>query len=570
MRTLRSPVEPYRPYATVRLHSRGRAAAGGEVRDGDAGNVTVTCGRRAELHALFMRRHIRPIGQRFAVERNSLYARVKLHSAPWTRGRAASKRDVSVTFPASPCRLSPQRAVPVTSPRRDTVPAPVPPQNLPTRASRRRPQPARVASETPGLPSPAAGPGPSPVPAARPDPRVGAATRFAWGNANCTVLLRRDANAGLASFDRVPLTRPFAIAFAALLAALCLVAVVAPTAPAEDLSSELESKESALEETQQRKGVLTTTITRYARQVERLSARGGDDPRTGGRDPRPARTRPSSGWRRASDELEAAHDRLARMRSHLRVALGSLRERLVAIYEQGSPELLDVLIGEGDLEDVEARAEFLDRIHEADEANAQRVRSLRDGVALTVEQRAAAKGEIEAARNSIAAEERALIATRGELQGRQSELVDARGGQEAALAQVRHHETELDGDVESIQAKIAEELAATGTMPLPPGAIKAGLRLDDLAGRRADRLRLRRPHDRRPLRVPPGDRHRGAGRHADPRRPRRAPSPSPSRRPKAAATATTPASTTAAVSPPVTPTNPPSPSTPGSRSNRAR
>ncbi len=263
------------------------------------------------------------------------------------------------------------------------------------------------------------------------------------------------------------------VALAALLAALLLVAVAAPAAPAEDLSSELESKESQLEETQHRKGVLTTTISRYARQIERLSGEVVSI-----REQETAtRARLDVTQRRlatASDELEVAHDRLARMRSHLRVALGSLRERLVAIYEQGSPELLDVLIGEGDLEDVEARAEFLDRIYEADEANAQRVRSLRDAVALTVERRAAAKGEIEAARNSIAAEQRSLIATRGELQGRQVDLVDARGGQESALSQVRHHETELDGDVESIQAKIAEELAATGSMPLPPGAIKAG------------------------------------------------------------------------------------------------
>jgi murein DD-endopeptidase MepM/ murein hydrolase activator NlpD len=264
----------------------------------------------------------------------------------------------------------------------------------------------------------------------------------------------------------VPLVRPLSIAFVALLAALCLVAVAAPAAPAEDLSSELESKESALAETQHRKGVLTTTISRYARQIERLSG----EVTTIRSEEVATRARLDATEQRlasASDELEAAHERLGRMRSHLRVALGSLRERLVAIYEQGSPELLDVLIGEGDLEDVEARAEFLDRIHEADEANAQRVRSLRDGLALTVEKRAAAKGEIEAARNSIAAEGRSLIATRGE-------LIDARGGQEEALAQVRDHETELDGDVESIQAKIAEELAATGTMPLPPGAIKAG------------------------------------------------------------------------------------------------
>ncbi|OJU83944.1 MAG: hypothetical protein BGO11_14750, partial [Solirubrobacterales bacterium 70-9] len=176
----------------------------------------------------------------------------------------------------------------------------------------------------------------------------------------------------------------------------------------------------------------------------------------------------------ASDELEVARDHLARTRAHLRVALAALRERLIAIYEQGSPGMIDVLVGEGDLEDIEARTELLDRIHQADEATAQRVRSLRDSVALTVERRAAAKGEIEAARNSIAREGESLVAARGELQARQGELVDARGAKEGALAKVRHHETELDGDVEGIQAKIAEELAATGSMPLPPGAIKAG------------------------------------------------------------------------------------------------
>ena len=269
------------------------------------------------------------------------------------------------------------------------------------------------------------------------------------------------------------LRRLITFAFAALLAALCLVAVAAPAAPAEDLSAELESKESKLEETQHRKGVLTTTITRYARQIERLSGEVTSI-RAQETDTRARLAATQQRLASASDELEVAHDRLAQMRSHLRVALASLRERLVAIYEQGSPELLDVVIGEGDLEDIEARAELLDRIHQADEANAQRVRSLRDGVALTVERRAAAKGEIEAARNSIAAEGRSLVATRAELQGRQADLVDARGGQEAALSQVHHHETELDGDVESIQAKIAEELAATGSMPLPPGAIKAG------------------------------------------------------------------------------------------------
>ena len=271
----------------------------------------------------------------------------------------------------------------------------------------------------------------------------------------------------------MPVSRSFAIVLAALAAALCLVAVAAPVASAEDLTNQLESKESQLEETQERKGVLTSTITTYQARIQQLTGTV-----------EAIRNREAVAQQRLDEEqgrldtanelLEQSRDNLQRLRDHLRVALASLRERLVAMYETGRPELLDVIVGEGDLQDVEAQAEYLDAIHTADEAAAGRVRQLRDGVALTVERRAAAKGEIEHARNVIAEEAEELIATRGALQGRQAELVSARGDREAALAQVRHHETELDGDVEAIQGKIAEELAATGSMPLPLGAIKPG------------------------------------------------------------------------------------------------
>jgi peptidoglycan DL-endopeptidase CwlO len=268
-------------------------------------------------------------------------------------------------------------------------------------------------------------------------------------------------------------SRSFAIVLAALAAVLSLLAVAAPAAPAADLTHQLEAKESKLEETKERKGVLTTTISHYGARIRRLT---GSVERVRNREA-VTQARLDAQQERlvtAGDLLERSRGRLAKMRDHLRVALVSLRERLVAMYETGRPELVDVLLGEGNLEDVEARTEYLDRIHDADEAAAGRVRELRDGVEITVERRAAAKGEIEHARDVIAAEGRELVATRGLLQGRQGELVAARGDREAALSKVRHHETELDGDVEAIQGKIAEELAATGSMPLPLGAIKPG------------------------------------------------------------------------------------------------
>ncbi len=103
--------------------------------------------------------------------------------------------------------------------------------------------------------------------------------------------------------------------------------------------------------------------------------------------------------------------------------------------------------------------------------------------------------------------------------------------------------------------------AARGRGRRRPGAARPAGRADQarlgqlhLAGERADRVAVRQPQPRRLDRVPPGHRHRGAERHADPRlrgrhgRARRSPSRPP------AATATSPASSTAAASPPATPT----------------
>ena len=269
------------------------------------------------------------------------------------------------------------------------------------------------------------------------------------------------------------MSRFLAIVLAAFLAALCLLAAVAPGVPAEDLTQQLEAKESQLERAKERKGVLTTTISHYQARIRRLTG-AVDAIRNREAETQARLQAEQERLVTASAALARSRDRLAGLRDHLRVALRSLRERLVAMYETGRPELLDVIIGEGNLEDVEAQAQYLDAIHTADEAAAGRVRALRDGVALTVERRAAAKGEIEHARDVIATEARELVATRGAMQGRQGELVSARGDREAALAKVRHHETELDGDLEAIQGRIAEELAATGSMPLPLGAIKPG------------------------------------------------------------------------------------------------
>ncbi len=271
----------------------------------------------------------------------------------------------------------------------------------------------------------------------------------------------------------MPRTRPAVSALLAAGAALLILLVAAPAAPAEDLQSELEAKQSKLQKVEERGGVLTTTISHYGEKIDRLTAEVADirDREAAVRSRLVAK---QAELDQAVTQLDAARERLARVRAHLKRALVALRDRLVAMYETGSPDLLSVLVGSSGIEDLTARTEYLDRIHGMDEAVVGRVRELRDQVQTLVTRLRSSKDRIEAARDAIAAEKEALTAARTALQGHQQELLSARADRVAALKQIRSHEEELDGSVAAIQGEIAAQLAATGSAPLPAGPIQGG------------------------------------------------------------------------------------------------
>jgi murein DD-endopeptidase MepM/ murein hydrolase activator NlpD len=177
---------------------------------------------------------------------------------------------------------------------------------------------------------------------------------------------------------------------------------------------------------------------------------------------------------KAVAELDVAKQRLDAMRARLKRALIVLRDRLVGIYETGTPDVLSVIVGASDYEELVDRTEYLNEIHGMDEAIVTRVRDLRDRIRRTVIRLRTAKDRIESARDAIAAEERALATARSALQHRQADLVAARGERVASLRQIREHEEELDGSVAKIQAEIAARLAGYGSAPLPAGPIRGG------------------------------------------------------------------------------------------------
>lgn len=267
-------------------------------------------------------------------------------------------------------------------------------------------------------------------------------------------------------------TRPAAVALVAAAAAL-FVLLCSAAAPAKDLESELSAKEAKLSKVRERKGVLTTTISRYRSRIERLT-REVAVLRAQEAEVRARLRAKQAELNTAVAELDVAKKHLAVVRAHLKRALVSLRERLVAIYETGTPDILTVLVEAGGYDELVNRTEYLNRIHGLDEAVVSRVRDLRDQVKRTVARLRSAKNRIEAARDAIAAEEQALASARSAVQQRQSTLVSARRSREAALEKIAATEQDLDGDVASIQAELAATLAGTGSAPLPAGPIRYG------------------------------------------------------------------------------------------------
>ena len=125
----------------------------------------------------------------------------------------------------------------------------------------------------------------------------------------------------------------------------------------------------------------------------------------------------------ATAALEEEKEHLEEVREQLQRALGVLRERLVAIYEAGSPgrHQRDPRIGE-----LVARwrpqTEYLNQIQSYDDSVVDRVKALRDEVTGAVAKLADNRAKVKQARDSIAAIEREVAAARAEAEARFAEL----------------------------------------------------------------------------------------------------------------------------------------------------
>jgi murein DD-endopeptidase MepM/ murein hydrolase activator NlpD len=239
------------------------------------------------------------------------------------------------------------------------------------------------------------------------------------------------------------------------------------------LDNRIQETRAKIKQKRAQEGVLTTTISRFNQRIQSLQGqiRGLQD--------RQNRIQSSLDDKRTElldtqNKLEKARDRLARLKVYLAKAEKVLAKRLVAMYKDGEPDALTVVLQSNGFADLLERTTFLERITNQDHQIISRVRVLKTATTTQAKQldklqkqMAAAAAAIEARRNQVAAVKGKLVSSRTDLQGTR----DSRSATLASVKESRHH---LEGDLSKMQAQVASQLRALQGGPQPAGPIRRG------------------------------------------------------------------------------------------------
>ena len=256
---------------------------------------------------------------------------------------------------------------------------------------------------------------------------------------------------------------------ALLFAVLC----VAASAPAKDLEEKLQDTQGKLSHVRQSQTALAATIAEQNKAIDsmlgevsalRQKQAAAEEELAAKQDELDA----------ATAKLEADRRRLAQVRARLQRALEVLRDRLVAIYESGNPDMLNVVLDSASWAEVNTRADYLNQIQQYDDSVAARVKALRDQAQAAVKRMTSVRLEIKDARDAIAVKEREAAAASQAAAARFAELKSAQAERQSALETLESREEALSNNLASISEQIESTTGVpaqvTGTpAPLTPG-----------------------------------------------------------------------------------------------------
>ena len=164
---------------------------------------------------------------------------------------------------------------------------------------------------------------------------------------------------------------------------------------------------------------------------------------------------------RLAADARRTQRRLAIEKHRLRRARRVLSERLVAIYESGTPSTASVILASSDFDELAARTEYLDRIQHSDASLADRVAEVRRSVTRELKRVAELKARVDAYNERLAAARSEIASVRAEAEAAVAHLQSVATARSASLATLESKIGSWIADVEAAEAASRSEAEGT-------------------------------------------------------------------------------------------------------------
>jgi peptidoglycan hydrolase CwlO-like protein len=158
--------------------------------------------------------------------------------------------------------------------------------------------------------------------------------------------------------------------------------------------------------------------------------------------------------RHTQRHLAAEKRRLSRART-------ALAERLVAIYESGTPNTAGVILASSSYDELTTRTEYLDRIEQSDSDLAARVAQVRHSVAASLKRVAALKARVDAYNERLAAARSEIAGVRANAESAAAHLDSVAAARSSALATLKSKIGSWVSDIEAAEAASRAEAEST-------------------------------------------------------------------------------------------------------------
>jgi septal ring factor EnvC (AmiA/AmiB activator) len=163
---------------------------------------------------------------------------------------------------------------------------------------------------------------------------------------------------------------------------------------------------------------------------------------------------------RLAGEVQRTQRRLTAEKRRLHRARAALADRLVAIYESGSPSTASIILTSGSIDDLATRTEYLERIQQSDSDLASRVAQVRRTVAAALQRVAALKARVDSYNERLAAARSEVTAVREDAETAAAHLHSVAAARSAALATLKDKIGQWTSDIQAAKAAEAERISA--------------------------------------------------------------------------------------------------------------